>query len=195
MNKANNTKIVFLNIIAFITATIWATTFISSKILLNSLSPFESMFYRFLIAYFILLIIYPKFHKISSLKEELIFLICGITGGSLYFLGENTAVKISLASNVSLILSTAPVLTALLAHYFTKNEKLTKDLVIGFIIAITGVFLVIFNGNFILKLNPLGDILALGSSLCWAIYSICIKYFGNKYNTIYLTRKIFFMLY
>ncbi|MBZ0312248.1 DMT family transporter [Clostridium butyricum] len=192
MNKANNTKIVFLNIIAFITVTIWATTFISSKILLKSLSPFESMFYRFLVAYFILLIIYPKFHKISSLKEELIFLICGITGGSLYFLGENTAVKISLASNVSLILSTAPVLTALLAHYFTKNEKLTKDLVIGFIIAITGVFLVIFNGNFILKLNPLGDLLALGSSLCWAIYSICIKYFGNKYNTIYLTRKIFF---
>ena len=64
MNKANNTKIVFLNIIAFITVTIWATTFISSKILLNSLSPFESMFYRFLIAYKILLMLLNKYLNI-----------------------------------------------------------------------------------------------------------------------------------
>lgn len=195
MNNTKTThtrKTIFLNIIAFITVSIWATTFISSKILLKSLSPFEVMFYRFLIAYFSLIIIHPKFHKIHSIKEELLFLVCGITGGSLYFLGENTAVKISLASNVSLILATAPVLTAILAHFFTKGEKLNKNLIIGFFIAITGVFLVIFNGNFVLKVNPLGDILALGSALCWAVYSICIKKFGDRYNALYLTRKIFF---
>lgn len=190
--KISSRSTVFLNILAFTTVTVWATTFISSKILLKSLSPFESMFYRFLIAYFTLLIIHPKFHKIKSIKEEMLFLLCGITGGSLYFLGENTAVKISLASNVSLILATAPVLTAILAHFFTKEEKLHKNLIIGFLVAISGVFLVIFNGNFVLKLNPIGDMLALGSSLCWAVYSICTKKFENKYNALYLTRKIFF---
>jgi Permeases of the drug/metabolite transporter (DMT) superfamily len=185
-------KKLFLNLLALLTVVIWATTFISSKILLKTFTPLEVMFYRFVIAYFLLLIIHPKFHKIESLKEEAMFLLAGIAGGSLYFLTENTAVKISQVSNVSLILATAPIITALLAHFFTKGEKLSKNLFLGFIVAISGVFLVIFNGNFMLKLNPLGDILALGAAISWSVYSITTKKFGSKYNPLYLTRKIFF---
>lgn len=187
-----NDKKLFLNLLALITVVIWATTFISSKILLNTFTPLEVMFYRFVIAYFLLLIIHPKFHRIDSLKEEAMFLLSGITGGSLYFLAENSAVKISQVSNVGLIVATAPIITALLAHFFTKSEKLNKNLFIGFLIAILGVFLVMFNGNFMLKLNPAGDILALCAALSWAIYSITTKKFGSKYNYLYLTRKIFF---
>ncbi|AWK51885.1 EamA family transporter [Clostridium beijerinckii] len=185
-------KKILLNLLALITVVIWATTFISSKILLNTFTPLEVMFYRFVIAYFLLLIIHPKFHKIDSLKEEAMFLLSGITGGSLYFLAENSAVKISQVSNVGLIVATAPIITALLAHFFTKGEKLNKNLFFGFLIAISGVFLVMFNGNFMLKLNPTGDILALCAALSWSIYSITTKKFGSKYNYLYLTRKIFF---
>ena len=182
----------FLNILSLITVVIWATTFISSKILLNIFTPLEVMFYRFIIAYFLLLIIHPKFHKIESLKEEAMFLLAGITGGSLYFLTENSAVKISQVSNVGLIVATAPIITALLAHFFTKGEKLNKNLFLGFLTAISGVFLVMFNGNFVLKLNPIGDILALCAAISWSVYSITTKRFGSKYNHLYLTRKIFF---
>jgi len=182
----------FLHLLALLTVVIWATTFISSKILLNTFTPLEVMFYRFVIAYFLLLIIHPKFHKIDSLKEEAMFLLSGISGGSLYFLTENSAVKISQVSNVGLIVATAPIITALLAHFFTKGEKLNKNLFIGFLIAISGVFLVMFNGNFMLKLNPTGDIFALGAAVSWSVYSITTKKFGNKYNYLYLTRKIFF---
>jgi drug/metabolite transporter (DMT)-like permease len=182
----------FLNLLALVTVVIWATTFISSKILLNTFTPLEVMFYRFVIAYFLLLIIHPKFHKIESLKEEALFLLSGITGGSLYFLTENSAVKISQVSNVGLIIATAPIITALLAHFFTKGEKLNKNLFLGFLIAISGVFLVMFNGNFMLKLNPIGDILALCAAISWAVYSVTTKKFGSKYNHLYLTRKIFF---
>ena len=185
-------KKLFLNLLALITVVIWAATFISSKILLNTFTPLEVMFYRFVIAYFLLLIIHPKFHKIDSLKEEAMFLLSGITGGSLYFLTENSAVKISQVSNVGLIVATAPIITALLAHFFTKGEKLNKNLFIGFVIAISGVILVMFNGNFMLKLNPLGDILALCAAVSWSFYSIITKKLGSKYNPLYLTRKIFF---
>lgn len=187
-----NDRKILLNLLALITVVIWATTFISSKILLNIFTPLEVMFYRFVIAYFVLLIIYPKFHKIESLKEEAMFLFSGITGGSLYFLTENSAVKISQVSNVGLIVATAPIITALLAHFFTKGEKLNRNLIIGFFVAISGVFLVMFNGNFMLKLNPIGDILALCAAVSWSIYSIITKKFGSKYNHLYLTRKIFF---
>lgn len=187
-----NDRKILLNLLALITVVIWATTFISSKILLNIFTPLEVMFYRFVIAYFVLLIIYPKFHKIESLKEEAMFLFSGITGGSLYFLTENSAVKISQVSNVGLIVATAPIITALLAHFFTKGEKLNRNLIIGFFVAISGVFLVMFNGNFMLKLNPIGDILALCAAVSWSIYSIITKKFGSKYSHLYLTRKIFF---
>lgn len=183
---------IILNLLALITVFIWATTFISSKILLYIFTPLEVMFYRFVIAYFVLLILYPKFHKIDSLKEEAMFLLSGITGGSLYFLTENSAVKISQVSNVGLIVATAPIITALLAHFFTKGEKINKNLIIGFLIAISGVFLVVFNGNFMLKLNPIGDLLALCAAASWSVYSIITKKFGSKYNHLYLTRKIFF---
>ena len=185
-------KKILLNLLALMTVVIWATTFISSKILLYTFTPLEVMFFRFVIAYFLLLIIHPKFHKIDSLKEEAMFLLSGVTGGSLYFLTENTAVKISQVSNVGLIVATAPIITALLAHFFTKGEKLNKNLILGFLIAISGVFLVMFNGNFMLKLNPIGDILALCAAISWSVYSVTTKNFGSKYNYLYLTRKIFF---
>lgn len=185
-------KKLMLNFLAFITIIVWGTTFVSTKILLDTFNPAEIMFLRFSIAYIILLIIHPKFYKINSLKEEGLFLLAGITGGSVYFLTENSALIYSLTSNVALILATTPILTAFMAHIFSKEEKLNKNLFIGFIIAILGVFLVIFNGNFILKLNPLGDILALSAAFCWAIYSVTLKKISSNYNCIYITRKIFF---
>ncbi|NFG24686.1 DMT family transporter [Clostridium botulinum] len=185
-------KNLLLNFLAFFTIVVWGTTFVSTKVLLSTFTPAEIMFLRFSIAYIMLLLIHPKFHKITSLKEEALFLLAGITGGSLYFLTENSALIYSLTSNVALILATAPILTAFMAHFFSKGETLNKNLFIGFIIAILGVFLVIFNGNFILKLNPLGDILALSAALCWAIYSVTLKKISGNYNYIYVTRKMFF---
>ncbi|KOM87740.1 DMT family transporter [Clostridium botulinum] len=185
-------KNLLLNFLAFFTIVVWGTTFVSTKVLLSTFTPAEIMFLRFSIAYIMLLLIHPKFHKITSLKEEALFLLAGITGGSLYFLTENSALIYSLTSNVALILATAPILTAFMAHFFSKGETLNKNLFIGFIIAISGVFLVIFNGNFILKLNPLGDILALSAALCWAIYSVTLKKISGTYNYIYVTRKMFF---
>ncbi|OSA99123.1 UNVERIFIED_ORG: EamA family transporter [Clostridium botulinum] len=185
-------KNLLLNFLAFFTIVVWGTTFVSTKVLLSTFTPAEIMFLRFSIAYIMLLLIHPKFHKITSLKEEALFLLAGITGGSLYFLTENSALIYSLTSNVALILATAPILTAFMAHFFSKGETLNKNLFIGFIIAILGVFLVIFNGNFILKLNPLGDILALSAALCWAIYSVTLKKISSTYNYIYVTRKMFF---
>jgi len=177
---------------AFITAFIWGTTFVSTKILLRTLDPVQILFYRFLVAYVALLVIYPRFNFRIDLKEELWFFLAGLCGVTLYFLSENTALQFTLASNVGLLVAAAPILTALFAHLFTADEKLGKNLVLGFITAMAGVFLVIFNGNFILKLNPAGDLLALSAALVWSFYCLILKKFGNRYSYIYLTRKVFF---
>ncbi|WP_297430076.1 EamA family transporter [Clostridium sp.] len=63
-----------------LTMIIWGTTYISTKILLQNLQPMEILFYRFIIAYFTLVLIYPKFKKFHKFKEELLFVAAGITG-------------------------------------------------------------------------------------------------------------------
>lgn len=171
---------------------IWSITFISTKVLLQNLSPIEIMFYRYVIAYITLIIAYPKIHKSSGLKEELLFLSAGLFGGTIYFLAENYALKFSLASNVGLLVAAAPLLTAIAAHLFMKDEKVNKGWYLGADVAFLGVFLVIFNGKFVLKLNPIGDFLAILAALSWSIYSLIIKAIGAKYNGIYITRKVFF---
>ena len=113
-------------------------------------------------------------------------------GGSIYFITENTALGITLASNVSLIICTAPILTAFLSLLFYRQEKIKPNLIYGSVMALIGVAFVVFNGSFLLKINPLGDMLTLIAALMWAFYCLILKQMGNRYPTLLITRKVFF---
>ena len=178
--------------IAMIVTIIWGITFISTKTLLNDLSPAEIMFCRYIIAYISLMIVYPKFHKSTDWKEEILFLLAGFFGGTVYFLTENYALKFTLASNVGLLVASAPLLTAIVTSIFIKEEKVEKSWYTGALIALLGVGLVVFNGQFVLELNPLGDFLAIAAAAAWAVYSIIIRKIGHTHNSVYITRKTFF---
>lgn len=178
---------------AIITILIWGTTFISTKVLLSDFTPIEILLFRFVIGYITLLLIYPYHVKKLNFKQELYFVAAGLLGVTLYFLLENIALTYTLATNVGIIVSIAPFFTAIFAHLFLDNEKLTLHFFIGLIIAIIGMVFIVFNGNFVLKLNPLGDILAIFAAIVWAVYSIIIKRISEfQYNIIVCTRKVFF---
>jgi len=177
---------------AVTTAVIWGTTYISSKVLLEYLTPSEIVLIRFAIAWLALLAFYPKFSKPSGLREELLFLAAGLFGTSLYMLSENTALKYTLASNVSLLATTAPIITVLFAHLFTNDEKLNRNNIFGFFLAIAGVFFVVFSGSFVLHISPLGDFLAICAAVIWAAYSMILKKLPANCHYIVATRKTFF---
>ena len=99
--------------------------------------------------------------------------------------------KVGYVNNVSFIVCTAPLLTTILALFFLKDIHANHKLIIGSLVATIGVGLVVFNGQFVLKINPLGDLLALAASLCWAIYSILMRYISH-YSSVFVTRKVFF---
>lgn len=181
------------HLLAFLTVSVWGTTFISTKVLINEgLSPAEIMFLRFAIAYVFLWALTYKKLVANTLKDEMLFLFSGITGGSLYFMTENTALSYSLASNVSLLVCTAPIFTAILFFLTHRQEKLKSKLVYGSLLAFSGVALVIYSGGFILRINPLGDFLALMAALSWAFYSLFSKGLINRYSSMFVTRKVFF---
>lgn len=178
---------------ALITILIWGTTFISTKILLESFSPIEILFLRFIIGFALLLVVYPHRLKVKEKKHELYFTAAGLCGVTLYYLLENIALTYTFASNVGVIISVAPFFTAIFAHLFLDGEKLRAQFFIGFAVAVAGIFLISFNGNNNLELNPLGDILAVLAAAVWAAYSILTKKIsGFHYNTVQSTRRIFF---
>ena len=178
---------------ALITIFIWGTTFISTKILLEAISPIEILFLRFTIGFIVLLVVYPHRLKVKEKKQELFFAAAGLCGITLYYLLENIALTYTFASNVGVIISVAPFFTAILAHLFLDGEKLRTQFFIGFSVAIVGIFLISFSGSSNMQLNPLGDVLAILAAVVWAAYSILTKIIsGFNYNTIQSTRRIFF---
>lgn len=184
-------KSIFAHALAIITILIWGTTFISTKILLTQFSPEEILAYRFFLAFLILIVIYPKKIKVLPIKEEILFCLLGASGISLYYWSENLALKYTYASNVGLISSAIPIFTALIAHFVYRNEKFTINIFLGFIIAIIGISIVVYNGK-VLKLNPKGDLMAIISAVLFSIYSILIKKVNDKYNQLFIVRKTFF---
>ena len=178
---------------AIFTMLIWGTTFISTKVLLESLSPLEILVLRFVAGYIFLWLIRPVPLRIKSMKEELIMIAAGITGIGIYYLLENIALTMTQASNVSVIVSIAPIFTGIMAHFFLDGEKMKKRIVAGFICAMVGICLSTFQKGEKLELNPLGDFLGLAAAAIWGVYSVCTKKIsGFGYDTIVTTRRTFF---
>ena len=188
-----NNKNTLGHISAILTVLIWGTTFISTKVLLSHFTPIEILFFRFSLGFIALLLIYPHKLILTDKKQEKFFMLAGLCGVTLYFLFENIALTYSFASNIGVIVSISPFITGILTHFFLKQEKLKLSFFLGFFVSITGVALISFNGSTVLKLNPIGDILAVLAAATWSIYSIVTKKISDyQYNTIQVTRRIFF---
>lgn len=181
------------HLLAILTVAVWGTTFISTKILIeNGLSPQEIFLLRFVIAYVGIWLLSPRKLLADSWKDELWFLLAGLTGGTLYFLTENTALSLTQTTNVAFIICTTPLLTTGLSLLLYRQEKAGKGLLAGSLVALAGVGMLIFNGSFVLKLSPLGDVLTLCAGVSWAIYSLIIRRLSGRYPSVFITRKVFF---
>lgn len=181
------------HLLAILTVAVWGTTFISTKILIeNGLSPQEIFLLRFVIAYVGIWLLSPRKLLADSRKDELWFLLAGLTGGTLYFLTENTALSLTQTTNVAFIICTTPLITTGLSLLLYRQEKAGKGLLAGSLVALAGVGMLIFNGSFVLKLSPLGDVLTLCAGVSWAVYSLIIRRLSGRYPSVFITRKVFF---
>lgn len=177
---------------ALLVVCIWGTTFVSSKVLIMSgLHPAEIFVLRFALAYVCMIMLSHKRLWADNLKDELCLFGLGVMGGSVYFLTENMALVYSTTANVSILVGTCPLLTALVVGLFYESERLKGLQVVGLLVAFVGAALVILNGQITLHLNPLGDALALSAALSWAFYSLLMRRIMSRYSSDFITRKVF----
>ena len=111
-----------------------------------------------------------------------------VAGGS----DGRLVLEFTLATNVSFLVCTTPLLTALLSLGLYRDVKATRGLIGGSLVALAGVALVVCNGHFVLRLSPAGDLLSLLAALSWAVYSLVMRRMGGRYDVVFITRKIFF---
>ena len=193
---------------ALTVSAVWGVTFVSTKVLINAgMQPMAIFAVRFLVAYagiWLFSLSKPEARRVWSRtwKDELVFLFLGITGGSLYFLMENTALAHTQASNVSFLVCSAPLFTALLTLLWRKigrgrfvdgleDVRAGWPLLLGTLLALSGMALLVFDGSRV-HFSAKGDLLAVGAALCWAFYSLFMGEMTHTYGSVFATRKVFF---
>ncbi len=123
----------------------WGYSFVSSKVLLdNGLGPVQIYVCRFVLAYLLIICVSHSRLWASTWREEGMFALCGLLAVLCIFIAENTALEYTLTTNVSLLTSLSPLVTAILVGFVYKTEKLGLGTWAGSMIAIVGVTCVVF---------------------------------------------------
>ena len=162
------------------TAIFWGGTFISGRMLAESVPPFSAAFVRFFIATVCLYAIVAKREGSIPRLDKRHFLpvtLLGLTGVFAYNAFFFSGLKLVAASRASIIIANNPIIISLLSALFFK-EKLSTAKVAGIFISVSGAIIAISQGN------PLalfaggigqGDVLIFGCVLSWASYSLLGK--------------------
>ncbi len=179
------------HVAALFSVIVWGVTFISTKVLLEGFEPLEILFIRTLIGFGVLCVICPRLMHVTDRRQELWFAAAGLCGICLYYLLENIALTYTMASNVGVIVSVAPFFTAMLMRVFYRDRSLGWGFAAGFVTAMAGIALMMFNGE-TLSLDPVGDVLAVLAALVWGFYSVVLRKVGTfGYGTVETTRRTF----
>ncbi len=160
---------------------LWSGNFVFARALAGQVSPVTLGFLRWLIA---CLFLAPFCYRAvrshwSYVKAHWGYLMITSLSGLGYFalliyIGANFTSVL----NLSLIASSSPIFTLLMARVILK-EELTAFRIIGIFLALIGVITLAVQGDirllFSLKLQ-LGDILALTAAVMFAVYNILLRY-------------------
>ena len=167
-----------------ILALIWASAFFNIKIATYSFGPVTIAFLRvFFGAIPVLLLCYYKNIKIEAFSKDWYwFALIGFINLVAPFFLIAYGVK-SVQSNLAAILmSTTPLSSTVLAHFYTKNEKFNFIKTFGILIGFSGI-LYLFSDNLLINENNFfSAILILFGSTCYVIGGVLTLKISKKKN-------------
>ena len=133
-----------------ILSAIWGSAFIAIKISLTTLNPITLASLRLIIAsVFLLIFFYSRGYKIEFTKHNFfMLLIVGIVGNFLPFFLISWAEQFIQSNIAGLLMAIGPIMTLILAHFFTKDDKFTYKKFFSVIIGFIGAFFIIDFQNF-----------------------------------------------
>jgi len=155
---------------------VWGSAFTMVGAAVRTLSPEWLVAYRMIVGA-VLVLIYSHLtgHRLPSLRDErwLWYGVMAVTGASLPFVLIANGQETVDSGLTGILVGTMPLITIVLAHFFT-SEKLTLMKLVGFLIGFVGIVVLFLPKNLSLSLvaDWQAQLLILMGSACYAITTI-----------------------
>lgn len=165
---------------ALLAVIIWSGNFVVARAVAGLIPPWQCNFWRWLIAFIILLPFAPKHWRTDwpAIKKNWrglsLLAILGVTllNTLIYKAGQTTE-----SINMALLVPTAPVVILILSRVL-YSEPISPRRMAGVLVVLAGVAILVSRGDWDrlanLRFNE-GDLWALGGVLCFGLYSLFIR--------------------
>ncbi|WP_455168463.1 DMT family transporter [Alkalimarinus alittae] len=168
---------------------LWGSSFIALKIAFVEFHPAQVIFFRMLIATLCFMLVFRRLGNVSYQKGDWKYLagMC-LFEPCLYFIFESIALKNTSASQAGVITSLLPLMVAVGAYFFLK-EQLSKKTVLGFIVAVAGAISLSLLGSETERApNPvMGNFFEFLAMACACGYTLLLKHLTLRYSALFLT--------
>lgn len=168
---------------------IWGANFAVIKTAVNEIPPFAFAAVRFVIATAILLLLLRL--REGSVKWPAgtfkTFLALGLLANTIYQSLFMMGIARTTAGNTALMIAPTPVLIAVIGS-LTGVERLTRPVALGAGATFVGVALVASANATGPSLETFaGDLMVLGASLCWSLYTVAVRATSLPVSALKLT--------
>lgn len=171
---------------------IWGSSFTVTKIVVTEMPPLISSTLRNIIACLVLLPFYlSKRKKVQQPLPYPKLVLMGLVGTTVYYLFFNIGMQYIATSTGALIEGLVPVGIAIPAALILK-ERLSKRIIAGILLSVTGVILVAFVGNAQKSSNALlGSAMIVCAVCLWSTYTLLSRSLKDTDTTLVTTVSIF----
>ena len=127
-----------------ILSAIWGSAFIAIKVSLEYFAPVSVASYRLIIASIFLLIFYiiGQYKTLLSKKDLLMLIFVGVVGNFLPFYLISWSEQFIQSSTAGILMGIGPILTLVLSHFLTKDDKINSVKLISIIVGFIGVLFI-----------------------------------------------------
>jgi drug/metabolite transporter (DMT)-like permease len=170
---------------------IWAASFIATKIALREVSQYTVVWLRFGMGVVILgaIVVARKEFRLPSVRSLGDFALLGVVGITIHQWLQATGLKTALASTTAWLVSTSPIVIALIGR-FLLQERLSRKRILGIGLATLGVLLVIGRGDWKGVLSGsfgvMGDLLVALSAITWAVFTVLSRRGLRQHSAVFM---------
>lgn len=188
----------FGNLVLFITAIIWGSSFVAQRKGMDFLGPFTYVAARYLLSFifiYVLFIYSKKKKKVEDIKRfKGSSVLSGIICGLFLFTGtilQQYGIVYSTASKAGFITVLYIVIVPILAAILLK-DKISIQAIVCVVIAVIGFYFLSIKSDFTISK---GDILLFIGSIMWAMHIIAVAKFAKNSDTLVLISTQFFVTF
>jgi drug/metabolite transporter (DMT)-like permease len=173
------------------TVLFWGLSFVSSKTILNAgVPPMTMVAMRFAVASVLLFpLLRLREPRLRLDRRGVLSLAAGgLLGVTIYFFFESRGVKLTTASNASLIIATIPVFTVIAERLF-YNSRVAWYRWIGVVLSLGGVYLLVGRASGV-EAAPgglAGNLFMLGACLAWVAYNMVSRNLHRRFSDFAVT--------